>query len=117
MTEIVKQREKGLLFNCDEIFVPKHHCKPRFQCLVLEETQLEDTQGNLMEASGAGSPSFGLYMIEDDDNYEGGGNVAVKSTFYQVEKWDNVWKVRCHGSSGHVLLSHMRINISTRYKS
>ncbi|CAM9000452.1 unnamed protein product [Rhodiola kirilowii] len=35
--EIAARREKGLCFNCDEKFVPGHTCRPRFQCLLLEE--------------------------------------------------------------------------------
>ncbi|CAM8941280.1 unnamed protein product [Rhodiola kirilowii] len=42
ITDMAARREKGLCFNCDEKFVPGYQCKPRFQCLVLEEDVFEE---------------------------------------------------------------------------
>ncbi|CAM8998680.1 unnamed protein product [Rhodiola kirilowii] len=36
-TEITARRAKGLCFNCDERYVPGHNCRPKFQCLLMEE--------------------------------------------------------------------------------
>ncbi|CAM8982118.1 unnamed protein product [Rhodiola kirilowii] len=42
-TEMAARRAKGLCFNCDENFTPGHVCRPRFQCLLMED--LGDTDG------------------------------------------------------------------------
>ncbi|KAL9667204.1 hypothetical protein QQ045_001553 [Rhodiola kirilowii] len=31
------RRERGLCFKCDEQFNPGHKCRPKFQCLILED--------------------------------------------------------------------------------
>ncbi|GJT16234.1 reverse transcriptase [Tanacetum coccineum] len=42
-TEMAARREKGLCFNCDEIFSPGHRCKSKqFLCLLVEEQLLEE---------------------------------------------------------------------------
>ncbi|CAM8879588.1 unnamed protein product [Rhodiola kirilowii] len=41
-TEMAARREKGLCFNCEEQFVPGHKCRPRFQCLLMEDPNDHD---------------------------------------------------------------------------
>ncbi|CAM8893647.1 unnamed protein product [Rhodiola kirilowii] len=35
--QMAVRREQGLCYNFDEKFIPRHRCKPRFQCLVMLE--------------------------------------------------------------------------------
>ncbi|CAM8999668.1 unnamed protein product [Rhodiola kirilowii] len=55
-TEMAARREKGLCFNCDDKFLPGHRCRPRFQCLLMEETA--DTEG------------FELVELDPSNNHE-----------------------------------------------
>ncbi|CAM8990762.1 unnamed protein product [Rhodiola kirilowii] len=56
--EMAARRERGLCFNCDEKFAPGHRCKPKFQCLIVEEAmEEEEVEGAAEEPSQLEEPS------------------------------------------------------------
>ncbi|CAM8978876.1 unnamed protein product [Rhodiola kirilowii] len=88
-TKMAARKEKGLCFNCDERYAPGHKCRPRFQCLVLNETPFEEE-----------CPV--INHVEDEE-------VDLHAEEHELVNPDTTPNISCHALEGRVAPSTLRL--------